>query len=156
MISLFLSPHLLIKCFTSTSYLNQRSSSCYRGSGNYDCRVARRRHSLLCPWRFVSELHNLVKRYLPGTLDFFVFWSCFLFPCSCWVSRTNELIWTFVAPVLVVCLVRFLHNSFPPFYLELLILICFFVSLLGLFHSFPFSLGIMDMWECLAYQFVSL
>ncbi|XP_067047035.1 adhesion G protein-coupled receptor L4-like isoform X2 [Acropora muricata] len=30
----------------------------------------------------------------------------------CWVSRTNELIWTFVAPVLVVCLVNLVLLSF--------------------------------------------
>lgn len=123
-----------LKYFTSTSYPNQRRSRCYRGSGNCDCRGPRRRRSLLRAWRFVSELCKLVEKHLPGTLDFHVFWSCFLFPGSCWVSRTNKLIWTFVTPVLVVCLVRFLHNSFRPLFVcfafvcVLVCYICFFVS----------------------------
>lgn len=46
-------------------------------------------------------------------IDFPSFWLISIIVCilscnfSCWVSFSNNLIWTFVAPVLAVCMVRF-------------------------------------------------
>ena len=74
----------------------------------------------------------------------------FLLYCSCWVSFTNNLIWTFVTPVLLVCVVSFyilyqgfLHPTFrgaktPLFEFNIFDTYCWLWSRITLYHTLLF------------------
>ena len=65
-------------------------------------------------WRKLNRC--IFQKYLSRLL-----WQSFSFHQSCWVSFSNNLIWTFVGPVLLVCLVRIIFRYIKPFPLATLV-----------------------------------